>query len=32
VIEVAGLSKRYGKILAVDRLSFRAEPGRSQDF
>src|SRR6185437_12677108 len=27
MIEVNGLTKRYGKTLAVDRLSFRVEPG-----
>jgi ABC-2 type transport system ATP-binding protein len=32
VIEVEGLTKRYGKILAVDGLSFRAEPGRVTGF
>jgi ABC-2 type transport system ATP-binding protein len=32
VIEVDGLTKRYGKILAVDGLSFRAEPGRVTGF
>jgi ABC-2 type transport system ATP-binding protein len=32
VIEVDGLTKRYGNVLAVDRLSFRAEPGRVTGF
>jgi ABC-2 type transport system ATP-binding protein len=32
VIEVEDLTKRYGKILAVDGLSFRAEPGRVTGF
>ena len=27
MIEVVDLTKRYGKVLAVDRLSFRVEPG-----
>jgi ABC-2 type transport system ATP-binding protein len=27
VIEIRGLSKRFGKVLAVDRLSFTVEPG-----
>jgi ABC-2 type transport system ATP-binding protein len=32
LIEVAGLTKRYGRVLAVDNLSFRAEPGRVTGF
>jgi ABC-2 type transport system ATP-binding protein len=32
VIEVQALTKRYGKVLAVDGLSFRAEPGRVTGF
>ena len=32
MIEVDDLTKRYGKVLAVDRLSFRAEPGRVTGF
>jgi ABC-2 type transport system ATP-binding protein len=32
VIEVSHLTKRYGKVLAVDDLSFRAEPGRVTGF
>jgi ABC-2 type transport system ATP-binding protein len=32
VIEVSHLSKRYGRVLAVDDLSFRAEPGRVTGF
>jgi ABC-2 type transport system ATP-binding protein len=32
VIEVTGLTKRYGSVLAVDNLSFRAEPGRVTGF
>ncbi|HSO02262.1 MAG TPA: ATP-binding cassette domain-containing protein [Gaiellaceae bacterium] len=32
MIEVTHLSKRYGKVLAVDDLSFRAEPGRVTGF
>jgi ABC-2 type transport system ATP-binding protein len=32
VIEVLDLTKRYGKVLAVDHLSFRAEPGRVTGF
>jgi ABC-2 type transport system ATP-binding protein len=32
MIEVVELTKRYGKVLAVDRLSFRAEPGRVTGF
>ena len=32
MIEVVGLSKRYGKVLAVDRLSFRVEPGTITGF
>ena len=28
MIEVSHLTKRYGQVLAVDDLSFRAEPGR----
>jgi ABC-2 type transport system ATP-binding protein len=32
VIEVAALSKRFGKTLAVDNLSFAAEPGRITGF
>jgi ABC-2 type transport system ATP-binding protein len=32
VIEVEGLSKRFGKVLAVDDLSFRAEPGTITGF
>jgi ABC-2 type transport system ATP-binding protein len=31
-IEVTGLTKRYGKALAVDDLSFRVEPGRVTGF
>jgi len=32
VIDVRGLSKRYGNVLAVDDLSFRAEPGTITGF
>ena len=32
MIDVNSLTKRYGKILAVDNLSFRAEPGRVTGF
>ena len=32
MIEVVELTKRYGKVLAVDRLSFRAAPGRVTGF
>jgi ABC-2 type transport system ATP-binding protein len=32
MLEVTELSKRYGSILAVDGLSFRAEPGRVLGF
>ena len=32
MIEVQDLSKRFGRVLAVDRLSFRAEPGRVTGF
>jgi ABC-2 type transport system ATP-binding protein len=32
VIEVVDLTKRYGRVLAVDHLSFRAEPGRVTGF
>jgi ABC-2 type transport system ATP-binding protein len=32
VIEVKGLSKRYGSTVAVDGLTFRAEPGRVTAF
>jgi ABC-2 type transport system ATP-binding protein len=32
VIEVSHLTKRYGQVLAVDDLSFRAEPGRVTGF
>ena len=32
MIEVSHLSKRYGTVLAVDDLSFRAEPGRVTGF
>ena len=32
MIEVKGLSKRFGKVLAVDDLSFRAEPGTITGF
>ena len=32
MIEVSNLTKRYGKVLAVDDLSFRAEPGRVTGF
>jgi ABC-2 type transport system ATP-binding protein len=32
VIEVKDLSKRFGKVLAVDDLSFRAEPGTITGF
>jgi len=32
VIHVQGLSKRYGSVLAVDDLSFRAEPGTITGF
>ena len=32
MIEVSHLTKRYGSVLAVDDLSFRAEPGRVTGF
>jgi ABC-2 type transport system ATP-binding protein len=32
LIEVSHLTKRYGSVLAVDDLSFRAEPGRVTGF
>ena len=32
MIEVSRLTKRYGSVLAVDDLSFRAEPGRVTGF
>jgi ABC-2 type transport system ATP-binding protein len=32
MIEVAALTKRFGRTLAVDNLSFRAEPGRITGF
>ena len=32
VIEVRGLTKRYGDILAVDDLSFDVEPGKVTGF
>ena len=32
MIDVQGLSKRYGSVLAVDDLSFRAEPGTITGF
>jgi ABC-2 type transport system ATP-binding protein len=32
MIEATGLTKRYGKTLAVDRLSFRVEPGMVTGF
>jgi ABC-2 type transport system ATP-binding protein len=32
LIEVTRLTKRYGRVLAVDDLSFRAEPGRVTGF
>ena len=32
MIEVAALTKRFGKTLAVDNLSFSAEPGRITGF
>ena len=32
MIEVDGLTKRYGNVLAVDGLSFRVEPGRVTGF
>ena len=32
MIEVSSLTKRYGSVLAVDDLSFRAEPGRVTGF
>jgi ABC-2 type transport system ATP-binding protein len=32
VISVAGLSKRFGSVLAVDNLSFTVEPGRVTGF
>jgi ABC-2 type transport system ATP-binding protein len=31
-IEIAGLTKRFGKITAVDRVSFRVEPGQVVGF
>ncbi|MDF2994222.1 MAG: drrA 10, partial [Microbacterium sp.] len=31
-IVVAGVSKRFGDVLAVDRIAFRAEPGRVTGF
>jgi ABC-2 type transport system ATP-binding protein len=32
VIEVRGLTKRYGDTLAVDHLSFDVEPGKVTGF
>ena len=32
MIEVRGLTKRYGEKLAVDNLSFRVEPGKVTGF
>jgi ABC-2 type transport system ATP-binding protein len=32
VIEVRDLTKRFGRVVAVDQLSFRAEPGRVTGF
>jgi ABC-2 type transport system ATP-binding protein len=32
MIEASGLTKRYGERLAVDRLSFRVQPGRVTGF
>jgi ABC-2 type transport system ATP-binding protein len=32
MIEVRGLTKRFGRVLAVDDLTFRAEPGRVTGF
>jgi ABC-2 type transport system ATP-binding protein len=32
MIEVRGLTKRFGRVVAVDGLSFRAEPGRVTGF
>jgi ABC-2 type transport system ATP-binding protein len=32
IIEAAGLTKRYGQVLAVDRLSFTVEPGQVVGF
>ncbi|MBA3346992.1 MAG: ATP-binding cassette domain-containing protein, partial [Actinobacteria bacterium] len=32
MIEVSNLTQRYRKVLAVDDLSFRAEPGRVTGF
>ena len=32
MIEVSSLTKRFGRVLAVDDLSFRAEPGRVTGF
>jgi len=32
LIEISNLTKRYGSVLAVDDLSFRAEPGRVTGF
>jgi ABC-2 type transport system ATP-binding protein len=32
IIEAAGLTKRYGQLLAVDRLSFTVEPGQVVGF
>jgi ABC-2 type transport system ATP-binding protein len=32
MIEVNGLTKRFGRVLAVDDLTFRAEPGRVTGF
>src|SRR5687768_780247 len=32
MIEVENLTKRFGKVLAVDGLSFRAEPGKITGF
>ena len=32
MIEVVGLTKRYGDVLAVDRLSFQVRPGRVTGF
>lgn len=32
MIEISNLTKRYGSVLAVDNLSFRAQPGRVTGF
>ena len=32
MIEASALSKRYGRLLAVDGISFRAEPGEVLGF